>query len=89
MSTKEKTTKPKRVRAPRPKKSDTGEVLGLVSEEEGHEEPLPTLPKPPAKVVQETFRCTRDEHATLVRQASAEKFVSMGAFYRTKLGLEG
>lgn len=81
-------TKTKRVRAPKPKKSDEAAALGA-SEEEGHDEPLPTLPKPPAKVIQETFRCTREEHATLVRQASAEKFVSMGAFYRTKLGLEG
>jgi len=82
-------TKTKRVRAPKPKKSDVEASLGMDgAEAEGpHEEPLPTLPKRPAKEVQETFRCTRDEHRKLVMDASEGGYESMGAYYRAKLGL--
>lgn len=87
MSTKEKTSKPKKVRS---KKADEAAIKAAnAADPDIVEEPLPSLPKKPAKVVQETFRCTKEEHGILVRAAAAEGFESMGAFYRTKLGLTG
>jgi len=49
---------------------------------------LAKLEKGPVRSVQETFRCTPEEHNKLVEDASAKGFTSMSDFYRHKLGLD-
>jgi len=49
---------------------------------------LKKLDRGPSKSIQETFRCTEDEHNQLVDKAQKEKFNSMSDFYRAKLGLD-
>lgn len=48
-------------------------------------DPALTLPAPPKRKVQETFRTTKEEHQRLVKAAVAEGQRSMSAYYRTKL----
>lgn len=49
---------------------------------------LASLPKGPIRSVQETFRCTPEEHNKLVEEAQKKGHTSMSDFYREKLGLD-
>lgn len=49
---------------------------------------LKKLNRGPAKSIQETFRCTEEEHNKLVGLAEKEGFGSMSDYYRAKLGLD-
>lgn len=90
----EKKTKPKKDKATtkRSRREDEAVIAAMANGDgEGDEfqPPMPVLPKPEPKDVQETFRCTKAEHRKLMELAASEGFHSMGKFYRARLGLEG
>lgn len=49
---------------------------------------LERLDRGQTRSVQETFRCTPEEHNDLVALARKDKFKSMSDFFRTRLGLD-